>query len=509
MATTRLAAKRRKTAPVDGHGGGGGGDGVFRILDLPEAALAKVGEFVPKTSAALLAVALTAPPSSWRQGGLKGRPSAAGVAVLSSISCRDDGNDGWEVIDFEDVHRNVKSQQRNHDGSNIASKTKREEVETSLANKLDDDDISALLICLDAVNKVKRLKLAGCTNISGQGLEPLRGSSVVEQIDLCLAEEHTRPTNTPSPKISVAKVIPILRSIIRAEGSALKHLQFPEKWAEKRSPMLETLINEFSDILDHREIDCSHCQRVHLRNADGLNHPPWFSAPHSRCVLQEFLPIRQSFTCYKCLKSNCQFDERGDRCRDCRKYYCDGCMPEKVRCPGCEELYCIKCTTYMDCEVCNLPDETHWCYSCYFNTFEFRSCHKCEMTEERKCSGCSDIKLCEWCHKKSFCPDCIATCSHCGHLGCGDDCGNCEGRVIRCENESCKNEGNCGSCSRDKYAVCKCKDCQRQYCLECRQEKKEESAKGSFCSGCTDILRKRSRKGYQSLRERRRASYGL
>ncbi|KAL7542648.1 hypothetical protein ACHAWF_007218 [Thalassiosira exigua] len=493
MATTRLAAKRRKTAPVECRVGGGG----YGILDLPDAALAKVGEFVPKTSAALLAVALTAPPSSWRHGGLEGRPSAAGVAVLSSISCREDGNDGWDVIDFEDVHRGLKSQLRNKDGSKISSKEK--EPETSLANKLNDDDIYALLSCVDAVNKVKRLKLAGCVKINGRGLEPLRCSLVVEQIDLCMAEEHTRPKNIPFPKISVAKVIPILRSIIRMEGSALKHLQFPEKWAVQRSPLLETLINEFSEILDRRQIDCSCCQRVHPRNADGLNHPPWFSAPYTHY----YCPVMQSFTCYKCLKSNCQFDEREDRCGDCNKYYCDDCMPEKVRCEGCQDFYCIKCTTYMDCKHCNIDGDAHWCYCCHYNRFGVCRCHKCKMTEEGICYCCSDFNICEWCHEKSFCLDCIEICSYCGDLGCGDGCGNCEGRVIRCENDSCKNEGNCGSCSRDKYAVCKCEDCQRQYCLECRQEKKEDSSEGSFCSGCTDILRKRSRQGYKPFRERR------
>ena len=60
------------------------------------------------------------------------------------------------------------------------------DVEKSLSSKLTDGDLHALLVCIDARNTLKRLKLAGCVNIIGRGFEPLCGSLVLEQIDLIL-----------------------------------------------------------------------------------------------------------------------------------------------------------------------------------------------------------------------------------------------------------------------------------------------------------------------------------
>ena len=83
---------------------------------------------------------------------------------------------------------------------------------------------------------MKRLKLANCVNITGAGLEPLRGSLIIEQIDLSLVEEHQRPKINPEPQISWGHVLPILDSIIEREGCSLMHLQFPSVWRDEPPP---------------------------------------------------------------------------------------------------------------------------------------------------------------------------------------------------------------------------------------------------------------------------------
>ena len=45
-------------------------------------------------------------------------------------------------------------------------------------------------MCVDASNKLKRLKLSGLINITGRGLDPLRSSAVIEQIDLSLVKRY-------------------------------------------------------------------------------------------------------------------------------------------------------------------------------------------------------------------------------------------------------------------------------------------------------------------------------
>lgn len=61
--------------------------------------------------------------------------------------------------------------------------------------------------------------------------------------------------------------------------------------------------------------------------------------------------------------------------------------------------------------------------------------------------------------------------------------------VLQCENESC-DQANCAECVDDDGAVRSCEWCEKQYCFECRMEKKEDTEKGKpFCKGCEDILK--------------------
>ena len=44
-----------------------------------------IADFLPKTSRALLAVAMTAPPASFRESGWKRQPNAVSKAIISSV----------------------------------------------------------------------------------------------------------------------------------------------------------------------------------------------------------------------------------------------------------------------------------------------------------------------------------------------------------------------------------------------------------------------------------------
>ncbi len=163
------------------------------------------------------------------------------------------------------------------------------EIEKDLAARLTDDDIKAVLWCIDAGNRVKKLSLAHCVNITGAGLEPLRGSTIIEQIDLSLAGKHQNPaliepwhpparivslTIPFAPPISCELVLPILDSIIeRGHLSSLKHLQFPMAWRttkwyhegrEHSNPNLAFVyfLMRYNQMLMNRGIvSCFHCSR--------------------------------------------------------------------------------------------------------------------------------------------------------------------------------------------------------------------------------------------------------
>ena len=152
--------KRRRTAsPIDDDGS------ALSIYTLHRENLRAIADYLPQTSRALFAVALTSISEAFVHGQ---QPNEASKAVIASA------NEGWETLDFADVG--------------------------DLAARLNDNDVHALLFVIDAKNKLKKLWLTGCNNIVGHGLEPLRQSVVLEHIS----------TPLPLDRMSTAVVTSIL-----------------------------------------------------------------------------------------------------------------------------------------------------------------------------------------------------------------------------------------------------------------------------------------------------------
>ena len=59
---------------------------------------------------------------------------------------------------------------------------------------MNDENLATILRCIDAnQSTLEVLKLAGFVNIFGHGLEPLRTSSSIRQIDLSLVGQFESP----------------------------------------------------------------------------------------------------------------------------------------------------------------------------------------------------------------------------------------------------------------------------------------------------------------------------
>ena len=235
------------------------------ISDLPSGILAHAASFLANPSRALLATAL------------HGLDKIPGEGVTS-------GNQ-WDVLEFG-------------------------EIEKDLAMKLTDDHISAVLLCIEP-SKIKKLRLTNLVNITGAGLEPLRGSLTVEQIDFSIVGEYKSPVldaegdriNKELP-LSCDNVLPILDSIIEREGCALKHLQFPKVWREKcsengRNSPWESefyqFLQRYNGMLRSRgRRPCDKCNTDHQYN-NGLPQIP--TTRGSYCIYM------QQHTCYECLSS--------------------------------------------------------------------------------------------------------------------------------------------------------------------------------------------------------------
>jgi hypothetical protein len=299
------------------------------------------------------------------------------------------------------------------------------EIERSLAYDLRDRHIKAILLRIDAVNKVKRLKLTNCLNITGAGLEPLRGSRIIEQIDLSIVSNRWRGWGIfyPTPQIVYHHVVPILDSIIESEGCVLKHLQFPKVWRNDD----DAFLTRYNEMLRNRgRICCFECDR---RNS----YPRVEDVLERRAVINfhQTSPRKirrvQTNTCSNCLNHYCHVCVRNEEPRlrfcskGCEKYYCSDCTTFNS-CDVCRKKFCAGCETFTDC--CTSQCDRKICSDCILN----HRCEKCNRTWCERCEYSGPIKLYNFNEGHVQCTSCLS-CADCGDTGDSvhlDSCTRCQ-----------------------------------------------------------------------------------
>ena len=405
MANAPTDNKRRRIAAA-----GGSPQEVRCLTDLPSGILAHVASFLAEPSKVLFAVAL--------DGNSDASPNERSSAIV--------GNE-WSILDFG-------------------------EIEKELDAKLNDNDIEKVLLCIDAVNRVKRLMLTNCTHITGAGLEPLRGSSIIEQIDLSLVAHHKSPDLEPAPPISCDHVLPILDSIISQAGCQLKHMDFPSAW--RNFPVHHEFLpflTRYDQMLQNRDrYICLECDT----NLPAENEEDWI------VMMEGQYFATQNSTCCVCLKHYCHECEVAravyalNFCVKCKKYYCVKCVAMD-QCNYCGDYSCCICNTYTRCFKC------HWniCGDCDSKN---KGCTNCSI---RYCKDCEDDELfhCDYC-KSYVCENCsfFDFCS-------GGDC------IKVC----------CKKCSQgDTMGGVKCPECAGYFCINCLT-RRYNSHGMSDCSECT------------------------
>jgi len=259
---------------------------MLHISKLPVGILVNVSTYLSKPSRAMLAVAFSPSSSSSSSSSL----SSNSKAIVSSTR--------WDALDFQDIEEN-------------------------LANKLTDDDMHAVLQCISAHDVLKKLKLTGCINIEGRGLNSLRDSSVLEQIDISLAPMYgSQELSSVEPKISQTIIISILDSIITTNGCVLKYILFPEKWRPKSTLMMQQFQDRYNQYLDSHNYKCEECN-TKMDNAEV----GWLTKDGY-----------QNGVCYECLKPVCDKCSL-EFCVICDKDYCKHCFEvENCKCPACTDI---------------------------------------------------------------------------------------------------------------------------------------------------------------------------
>lgn len=320
------------------------------------------------------------------------------------------------------------------------------EIDEEFASKLTDDDLADILLSIDAVNTLKMLKLIGCVDISGVGLEPLRGSSVLQQIDLSTSDQaSSMATNEDffAPNypwcfaLSEDAIVPILDSIISKHDKSLKHVQFPLFWRNNKRGLLTEFMERYNLVQNNRTCACTKCR-------DGFQASeeyPWMNHTNKSSKYWGL----QKYTCYECLMHVC--------------YEC-----ETPFCKSCEKMFCGDCCSTRYCDSCGMAS----CSNC-------DDLLKCDECEERFCSDCGDVRTCECCNQ-TRCFECAL------HYTC----------------ESCGTMSNCVECAHVDN-VQWCDFCEEGHCNDCRLKVYKEG--NLDCKGCRSLLLPRIMQEKDSLCE--------
>jgi len=374
------------------------------INDLPIGFLVEVSTYLCKPSRALFATALSATFSSWKKDNSVRHPSVTSKAIIAASD--------WDVVDFVDIENN-------------------------LAYKLKDNDLRAVLLIINARQTLKKLKLTNCINIIGDGLSPLRGSNVLELLDLSLVGKHESPSKVHYDEkgypiryqqrnlITPLAVLPIIESIIASDKCALMYTVFPDmwKWRSDEWALFEEFKRRYNERFERARLSCANCSASNVLSTSLLNVHPWVDNH-----------LNQYNVCYDCLKPIC---------RGCT----DGEWSEKLGfCERCQKHFCSDCVKVGECEHCS----------------------------ESVCRGCS--KTCDEC-ESIFCDNsCLPTCDSCGRASCRD-CDN----VPQCSD--CGEKANCRGCyNGEEYTVDECRCCREVYCSDCVPS-------DTGCWGCTKVVK--------------------
>ena len=241
-----------------------------------------------------------------------------------------------------------------------------------LAKKLTDDDIGAILVCIDAENKLKSLRL-NFIDIVGHGLEPLREATTLEEIVFSM----------DTKQLSKSAVLPIIESIIDTEGSSLfkkwydfdnkcentngdPPLVLPTEWKEGKA-RYEQPLNGFLSKVNQMLIKESKCRaecHPERQKNGGTN------SGHMACL-----------TCFATYCSDCDGNIYSVlKCDKCDLTLCGWCEQDFAICRECNSTFCSVCAEKDD------VDAAKQCENC--TGYATPICFGCVSSDNEDCERC-------------------------------------------------------------------------------------------------------------------------
>ena len=273
------------------------------------------------------------------------------------------------------------------------------------------------MACIDAINHLKILRLPHCIKIRGDGLFPLRGSVVLQNVDLSIVPIEIDQT----PMLSIDAVLPTLESILDMDQNVLKNVHVPKVWRDSYNEKLNNFYFE-RELLPNFNLGSGteHLSLSEKRKRYLMEYPnPWDSMRRFKMDCHK-CSRRFNFNSYQSgLNLTCESETCSEACPECGKKYCNTKPNTKDR--------------YSDCA----EDEIR----------------TCEICEKKKCNACVEFWYC-YCCDKVICEDCS------GSIECSNYC------------YASDEKRNCMDCAaNDSNARTKeCGQCKEAYCSECEPE---------------------------------------
>jgi len=325
------------------------------LANLPHEHLIAIADYLPKSSCALLAVALTAPSKSFRLSNWEGELGDATKAIISSTTSATLSH-GIHDYEHHELGWNDRWNQL-HFGEN----------EQLLCKKLCDDDIGAVLVCIDAKNNLKTLGLSSI-DIIGYALEPLRESAMLERIFF----------KQSSRRLSTSVVVPVLDSIIDTSGITLPQYTF--------IPVVRDEDDSFDAAAASSIVEFDAALSIVLPD-EWTEGKARFEQPLNGFLAKVNQLVNNEG---KCFTFNC--DRRGDEghqsCFICFKSLCNHCNVHRtddpiLRCDHCGMTLCRSCDEFANCRICN----STFCSVCKEKD-NVEAAIRCDSCAGQICFGC-------------------------------------------------------------------------------------------------------------------------
>ena len=309
------------------------------------------------------------------------------------------------------------------------------------ASKMTDGDLVSILNLINARDNLKTLKITGCSGIIGSGFNPLRNSTVLEEIDL----------RNKSMVLKESSVVPILSSMlppnVPAASSSLLLVRVPRHWRDRKRSVFAEFLNVFDEVLKDRNYRCcnekcgSLCQTF---------DPAYVTDEYTFINQHGDLYGIANFICTYCKKIFCEQQEcmLKDFCQDCEHQVCMDCSPTYyLHCEVCVHITCIGCSE--TCDTCKQPacdSDCDVCPTSVVRCCKGLNCQTC--VPQLQCSGCEEecLMSCEYSRPKLLCPECCVKCEHCLEDFC---CKHCEEEYFDCLGCSMVSCAECSMLTRE------------------------------------------------------------